>query len=41
MEIDPGIFPKGTTGIREVDAFIALWNPRGQESSTIMIPGVS
>jgi hypothetical protein len=41
MEVDPGIFPKGTTGIREVDAFIALWNPRGQEPSTIMIPGIS
>jgi hypothetical protein len=41
MEIDSGLFPKGTTGIREVDTFIALWNPRGQEPSTIMIPGVS
>lgn len=41
MEIDPGLFPKGTTGIREVDAFIAVWNPRGQEPSRIIIPGVS
>lgn len=41
MEIDSGLFPKGTTGIREVDSFIALWNPRGQEPSTILVPGVS
>lgn len=41
MEIDPGLFPNGTTGIREVDVFIGLWNPRGQEPSSIIIPGVS
>ena len=29
MEIQSGSFPGGFTGIREVDAFIALWNPRG------------
>lgn len=29
MELDPGTFPNGTTGIREVDSYIGLWNPRG------------
>lgn len=29
MEIASGAFPDGMTGIREVDAFIALWNPQG------------
>lgn len=28
-EITPGAFPDGFTGIREVDAYIALWNPDG------------
>lgn len=28
MDIPTGAFPGGATGIREVDAFIALWNPR-------------
>lgn len=27
MEIRTGTFPDGTTGIREVDAWIGLWNP--------------
>jgi hypothetical protein len=40
MEIASGLFPNGTTGIREVDAFIALWNPRGQhQPTTILTPG--
>lgn len=29
MELDPGTFPNGTTGIREVDSYIGLWNPKG------------
>ena len=29
MQITPGSFPNGTTGIREVDAFIRAWNPYG------------
>lgn len=29
MTITPGMFPDGFTGIREVDAFIALWKPKG------------
>ena len=29
MEIESGAFPGGMTGIREVDAFIAMWNPDG------------
>jgi hypothetical protein len=41
MEIDPGVFPNGTTGIREVDIWIGLWNPRNQEPSTILIPGLT
>lgn len=28
MEISAGSFPDGFTGIREVDAFITLWNPK-------------
>jgi len=27
MTVNAGAFPDGLTGIREVDAFIALWNP--------------
>lgn len=34
MDIASGAFPNGLTGIREVDAFIALWNPRGQVMAT-------
>lgn len=29
FEINPGLFAEGFTGIREVDAFIMLWNPDG------------
>lgn len=29
MNITPGTFPDGVTGIREVDAFIRLWKPPG------------
>lgn len=29
MQIAAGAFPGGATGIREVDAFVALWNPEG------------
>lgn len=40
MEITAGSFPDGFTGIREVDAFIALWNPRGmKQASTVWTPG--
>lgn len=38
MEIRPGMFPDGMTGIREVDAYIALWNPRGQVPSQVYSP---
>lgn len=34
MEVASGAFPGGLTGIREVDAFIALWNPRRRTMST-------
>jgi hypothetical protein len=32
MQIAAGTFPGGKTGIREVDAYIALWNPKGHTS---------
>jgi hypothetical protein len=34
MELITGAFPDGMTGIREVDAFIALWNPKGLSSDS-------
>jgi len=34
MEIPSGAFPGGLTGIREVDAYIALWNPLGLIGAT-------
>lgn len=39
MEITTGLFPGGTTGIREVDAFIALWNPQHQQGARVWYPG--
>lgn len=39
MEIASGAFPGGATGIREVDAFIALWNPQGlRQGTTVYSP---
>lgn len=29
MELTPGMFPDGTTGLEEVDAYLRLWNPNG------------
>lgn len=29
MEIQTGMFPGGTTGINEVDAYLMVWNPHG------------
>lgn len=29
MELQPGLFPDGTTGIEEVDLYVRLWNPHG------------
>lgn len=34
MEIATGSFPNGVTGIREVDAWIALWNPNNLRQQT-------
>jgi hypothetical protein len=34
MEIATGAFPGGFTGIREVDAYIAIWNPEGLRQQT-------
>jgi hypothetical protein len=39
MEIAPGAFPGGHTGIREVDAYIYLWNPNGlRQAPVVMSP---
>lgn len=39
IEIASGAFPGGLTGIREVDSFISLWNPRGlAEASRVWSP---
>jgi hypothetical protein len=41
MELVTGSFPNGQTGIREVDAFIALWNPQGLVSGArVWSPGM-
>lgn len=29
MTITPGSFPDGKTGIREIDAYLGIWNPHG------------
>lgn len=34
IEIASGAFPDGLTGIREVDAFIGLWNPNARTQQT-------
>jgi hypothetical protein len=33
-DIEPGLFPDGFTGIQEVDAFIAMWNPQARTSGS-------
>lgn len=39
MEIATGAFPGGMTGIREVDTYIALWNPDGlRRQATVWSP---
>lgn len=39
MDISSGAFPGGLTGIREVDSYVALWNPHGQrQPSTVWSP---
>jgi hypothetical protein len=39
LEMTPGAFPGGMTGIREVDSYIALWNPGGlQRGATVWSP---
>jgi hypothetical protein len=41
MEITSGAFPGGLTGIREVDAWTALWNPRhAVQPTTVWSPDV-
>lgn len=42
MELITGAFPEGFTGIREVDAFISLWNPDGRkQQSRVWFPGIN
>ena len=42
MDIVSGAFPNGLTGIREIDVFVALWNPRGVlQPTTVWYPGQS
>lgn len=41
-EIPTGSFPNGMTGIREVDAYIALWNPKNlTQNSTVWSPDMA
>lgn len=42
MDLVTGAFPGGLTGIREVDAFITLWNPNAlQRESSVWYPGMT
>lgn len=39
MEIASGAFPGGVTGLREVDTYVALWNPAGiRQQATVWSP---
>jgi hypothetical protein len=40
FEIAAGSFPDGVTGIREVDAFLAIWNPGNIRRATVWSPDV-
>lgn len=40
LQVVTGSFPDGNTGLREVDAFVALWNPRHMaQESQVIVPG--
>lgn len=40
MQVATGLFPDGLTGIREVDAFIAIWNPNNlSRPASVWVPG--
>lgn len=40
FDIIAGVFPNGQTGLREVDAYIGLWNPNGlRQEAQVMVPG--
>lgn len=42
FDVVAGIFPDGQTGIREIDAYIGLWNPGGRRQGTqVWYPGMS
>ena len=38
MQIAPGSFPDGKTGLREVDAYVAVWNPRNIDPPVVWSP---
>jgi hypothetical protein len=38
MEVAQGAFPDGRTGIHEVDAFVAIWNPRNIDPPQVWSP---
>lgn len=41
-DVSAGTFPNGTTGIREVDAYIGLWNPDGlRQTSQVWSPDLN
>lgn len=40
FDIQGGAFPNGFVGIREIDSYIALWNPNGlRQQSSVWTPG--
>jgi len=42
LNLETGAFPSGFTGIREVDTYIALWNPKGRtQISSVWSPDLS
>lgn len=38
-DLSPGAFPDGKSGIREVDAYIEMWNPKGRRPGQVIVPG--
>lgn len=40
-DLSGGAFPDGKTGIREIDAYIEQWNPKGRRAGMIFNPGAA
>jgi hypothetical protein len=38
-DLSTGAFPDGKTGIREIDAYIEMWNPKGRRPGQVIVPG--